>query len=279
VAFTDAREIDSLSSALEKSGDLRSRLISTAHVANDHLGTSIYLVGILCSIRMVETGKAGEQEPLAVGWLEDAEGSIELVAFPPNYKRHAEIWTESNLVVVTARVSSHDDGEIYLLCEHMAPFQAGSGEEAMILTIKPTRQMKSIAKGEPSSQPATPAVTMPVRPAPQPAGMSSAPQHMPGPAPRPSAVSTDEPATYSLVISIPPAGDDHAVIDSMIALNALLSRNPGPDSVTLRVQYSPETGKWTSARLPMGVHFSPSLENAIRRLLGDDALAVIRLVS
>jgi hypothetical protein len=31
--------------------------------------------------------------------------------------------------------------------------------------------------------------------------------------------------------------------------------------------------------LPAGVRFSPPLENAIRRLLGDDALAVIRLVS
>jgi hypothetical protein len=270
--------MDSLSSALEKSGDLRSRLISTAHVANDHMGTSIYLVGILCSIRMVESGKAGEPETLAVGHLEDAEGSIELVAFPPNYKRHAELWAESNLVVVTARVSSHDDGEIYLLCEHMAPFQAGSGEEAMTLTIKPTRQMKSATKREPSGQPPTPAVSVPLRPVPQAVGASSAPQQIPSSAPHPAAVSTDEPATYSLVISIPPAGDDHTVIDSMIALNALLSKNPGPDSVTLRVQYNPETGKWTSARLPMGVRFSPSLENAIRRLLGDDALAVIRLV-
>ena len=79
-------------------------------------------------------------------------------------------------------------------------------------------------------------------------------------------------------ISIPPANDDHTVIDSMIALNALLGAHPGPDNVTLRVEYSPETGEWTSARLPVGVRFSHALENSIRRLLGDDALAIIKLL-
>jgi hypothetical protein len=279
VAFTEAAELDSLIAALEKSGGLRSRLITTAQVGADHLDTSIYLVGILCSIRMVEGVTPGGQEPLAIGRLEDAEGSIELIAFPPNYKRHAELWTESNLVVVTARVVSHDDGEIYLLCEHMAPFQAGSGEEAMTLTIKAPRQTKSAAKGDMQiTQPPTPAVSVPVRPSPQPVAASSVPQPLPRQASQPSA-SPGEPATYSLVISIPPAGDDHAVIDSMIALNTLLSQNPGPDSVTLRVQYSAETGKWTSARLPAGVRFSHPLENSIRRLLGDDALAVIKLLA
>jgi hypothetical protein len=90
---------------------------------------------------------------------------------------------------------------------------------------------------------------------------------------------SNEPARYSLIISLPPADDDHEVIDSMIALNSLLGSHPGPDSVTIRVQYSPETGKWTSARLPGGVRFSPALEQSIRRLLGDDALAVIKLAA
>jgi DNA polymerase-3 subunit alpha len=273
VTFTPADEMHNLISSLEKSGALRSRLLTTTQVGVDHLGTSINMVGVLCSIRLVDGGSDAGPDPLAVGWLEDVEGGVELVAFPPNYKRHADLWAESNLVVVTARVSSHDDGEIYLLSEHMAPFQAGSGEEAMTLTIKAPRQPKNPPKPDIS-----PAVSVPLTPAAQPVvAAASALQPAARPAPTPSS-SGDEQPRYSLVISIPPVGDDHAVIDSMIALNALLNAHPGPDSVTLRVQYSPETGKWTSARLPAGVRFTPLLENSIRRLLGDDALAVIKLL-
>jgi hypothetical protein len=274
VAFTPADEIHNLLSALEKSGALRSRLISTAQVGVDHLGTTINMVGILCSIRLVDGGSEDSPDPLAVGRLEDLDGGVELVAFPPNYKRHADLWTESNLVMVTARVLSHDDGETYLLSEHMAPFQAGSGEEAMTLTIKAPRQPKNAPKHDTSS----PAVAVPAHPVAHPvAAAASASQPAARPVPMPASPGGEQ-AHYSLVISIPPVGDDHAVIDSMIALNALLNAHPGPDSVTLRVQYSPETGKWTSARLPTGVRFSPPLESSIRRLLGDDALAVIKLL-
>jgi hypothetical protein len=277
VAFTQSTEMDSLIATLEKSGDLRSRLLTTAQIDEQHLGTSISLVGILCSIRTLESGTEGEKEPLAVAWLEDAEGSIELVAFPPNYRRHAALWTENSQVIVTARVSSHDDGEFYLLSEHVAPFQAGAGEEGMTLTIKPPRPLKAAPKSDSKSGAAASSGQWAARPAPQ--GVAPVPSvSQTGPARQPAFVS-EERATYSLIISIPPANDDHEVIDSMIALNSLLNAHPGPDSVTIRVQYSPETGKWTSARLTGGVRFSHALEQSIRRLLGDDALAVIRLAA
>jgi hypothetical protein len=68
------------------------------------------------------------------------------------------------------------------------------------------------------------------------------------------------------------------VIDSMISLHNLLAEHPGSDSVTIRVPYSPEHGKWTSARLPWGVSYNPQLDSRIRHLLGDDSLAVIKLL-
>jgi hypothetical protein len=98
----------------------------------------------------------------------------------------------------------------------------------------------------------------------------------PVPAPNP-AQSGQEPPNYSLIISIPAAADDHVVIDSMISLNNLLSGYPGPDMVTIRVPYAPNSTKWTSARLPWGVAYTQQLDARIRRLLGDEALAVIRL--
>ena len=280
VAFTRSEEMDSLIGALEKSGGLRSRLITTAQIGANHLGESVYLVGLLGSIRMIESSDTSGKEPLAVGLLEDAEGSIELVAFPPNYKRHAELWTESNMVIVTGRVSRHDDGEIYLLSEHLAAFQGSAGHEAMTLNVKATKPSRSANRAD-RSPTATDAPTLrePANPAPQPVAAARGPlQALPRLSAQPPPTS-GEPATFSLVITIPSADDDHTVIDSMIALNSLLNSHPGPDSVTLRVQYSPESGKWTSARLPMGVRYSHALESAIRRLLGDDALAVIKLVA
>jgi DNA polymerase III alpha subunit len=276
VAFTRAAEMDGLVVALEKSGDLRSRLLTTAQIGEQHVGESISLVGILSAIQTVEGGEPGDGERLAYGRLEDTEGSIELVAFPPNYKRHAELWAESSQVIVTARVSRHDDGEIYLLSEHIAPFQVGASEEAMTLTIRARRQSKS--DKEPATAPSE-APPVPARPT-APAAISASIQARPQPGPlRPQPAVPGEPATYSLIISLPPADDDHELIDSMIALNNLLNSHPGPDSVTIRVQYSPETGKWTSARLPGGVRFSAALEQSIRRLLGEDALAVIKLAA
>jgi DNA polymerase III alpha subunit len=277
LAFTQSTEMDSLIATLEKSGDLSSRLLTTAQVDEQHLGTSISLVGILCTIRTLESGMEGEKAPLAVAWLEDAEGSIELVAFPPNYRRHATLWTENSLVIVTARVSRHDDGELYLLSEHIAPFRAGAGEEGMTLTIKPQRPVKAAPKPDSKPAPATNSGQWAARPAPQAIAPASSVSQT-GTTRQP-ALAREERATYSLIISIPPASDDHEVIDSMIALNSLLNAHPGPDSVTIRVQYSPEMGKWTSARLPGGVRFSHALEQSIRRLLGDGALAVIRLAA
>ena len=164
VAFTQAVEMETLVRALEKSGDLRSRLLATAQIGEQHVDTSISLVGILCSIHIVE-GAPGDGEPLAYGRLEDAHGSIELVAFPPNYKRHSDLWAESNQVSVTARVARHDDGEFYLLSEHIAPFQAGASEEAMTLTIKAPRQIKSAPGGNSSTPVLSEAAPVPTRPA------------------------------------------------------------------------------------------------------------------
>ncbi len=86
------------------------------------------------------------------------------------------------------------------------------------------------------------------------------------------------PPSYKLVITLPSTDDDQKAIDIMLALHRLLKRHPGPDPVTLRIPYSPETGHLTSARLPEGVSYSPRLEDEICDLLGPDALAVIRLV-
>jgi hypothetical protein len=86
-----------------------------------------------------------------------------------------------------------------------------------------------------------------------------------------------QPPAFTLIISIPDAEEDQTVIDSVIHLKRLLEEYPGPDTVTIRVPYI--RGKWTSASLSWGVRYSHQLETRLRRLLGDDAIAVIQLAS
>jgi DNA polymerase III alpha subunit len=271
--LTESAAMDGLRDALHDSGGLSARLTSLANVAEGQVGESVTVVGLLCSIRLL-TPPEGEGDPVAVGLLENREGSIELVAFPPGYRRHAALWTEGNLLVVTARVSAHADGEIYLLCEHLAPFHADGQEETLTVTVKAPKRPRGMEAAAPATTP-TPA------PQPEPVGAAAAAAPVsvtvavrePVPAPGPG----QELPNYSLIISIPAAADDHIVIDSMISLNNLLSGYPGPDMVTIRVPYAPGTQRWTSARLPWGVAYTQHLDARIRRLLGDEALAVIRL--
>jgi DNA polymerase III alpha subunit len=261
VSFTESDDMDALVNALEASGGLRSRLVSTANVHPEHIGTTIHLVGLLCDIALLQ-GEDGET--LAVGSLQDPHGTIELLAFPPNYKRHTTLWVEHNPVAVIARVQAHQDGELYLLCEHLAPFTAGVSEESYSVTIK-TRAARG-ASAAPKEPPA------PARPD---LKIVAAPPRDTLRAPQPLAPT--RPPAFTLIISIPDADEDQTVIDSVIGLKRLLEEYPGADTVTIRVPYI--RGKWTTASLSWGVSYSHQLEARIRRLLGDDSIAVIQLAS
>ena len=48
-----------------------------------------------------------------------------------------------------------------------------------------------------------------------------------------------------MIITLPGSVDDREDIDRMIALDRLLKAHQGPDTVTLRIPYSPETGAVT----------------------------------
>ncbi|HET6312398.1 MAG TPA: PHP domain-containing protein, partial [Chloroflexia bacterium] len=113
--FTPAGEIEALKRTLDSS-HLHSRLLRSVQVGEEHVGKSVNLVGLLTHIRLVSPPASngntngntnGNGHPpaaadtMSVAWVEDTEGAIELVAFPPGYKRHAELWTENSLVIVT----------------------------------------------------------------------------------------------------------------------------------------------------------------------------------
>lgn len=346
LGFTDASEIDALNYALDTAGDLRSKLTGIVHLEDEQPGSSVSIIGLLTTVAQLtpppsdgNPAKNGKNmpDPLATAWIEDAEGAIELVAFPPSYKRHAALWTEGKLVVVTGRVSKHANGDTYLLCEHLAPFYSEVEEEELVIKIK-TGAKKAPAQAEdktasaanghagyPStagapiyaakSSPATGAVngsngnnvsngnngnngnngsngnhqgvspmTLPSVPL-NPAATTTIPTAPTAPTAPTMTNSTNMSApgtdggtpSYKLVITLPGSPDEQADIDLMIALKQLLQEHTGPDTITLRLPYIPETGTYTSAQLPRGVLYSALLEADVVRLLGRDAMAVIKL--
>lgn len=269
IGFTPAAEIEALRRALSDAGGLQPRLVSTARILDMTEGRSVYLLGLLTAPRLLEAAQGGLSDPLAVARVEDLEGAIELIAFPPNYKRHRNIWVENNLVIITARVGKHQDGETYLLCEHLAAYNPGGGQEGTFaVKVKPSRKAR-----------------------PQAASPSAIPEHEPEGVIKSVAISSGyqtaastkatlqqaASAAYKLVITMPASPDDHADIDKMIALKRLLETHPGPDIVSLRIPYSLDTGATTSARLSVGVEYNAVLAQEIADLLGPQALAVIKL--
>jgi len=282
IGFTPAPEIDNLRRALESSGDLKARLLSTAQVGSGHIGQSVSLVGLLTSPSFIK-GEPTTDRPntMSVAWIEDVEGSIELIAFPPNYKRHQEQWIENSLVIVTGRVCTHENDDIYLLCEQIAPFYAEAIEEGFSIRVK-AQARGTLRKGaDKSAQPGPTSegeiVASVVAPHTTPLHSSNGSQPAPPVASRVVATEQISSPTYSLIITLPEADNDNAAIDGMNALKRLLSHHPGADTVMLRIPYSPDTGSVTSAQLPYGVQYSHRLESEIAHLFGPAALAVIKI--
>jgi hypothetical protein len=288
VGFTDAHEMDELRRALGAGSDWSGRLTSSARIGPEEAEHSANLVGLLHDVRLVDVGTNGQEpghqdERMAVAWLEDLDGGLELVAFPPNYKRHAALWAEGNMVIVTARVRRQSDGEgVYLLCEHLAPYRVDVQEQEIDITIQAPRRAATPAAdtvplpeprtyvangGSHKLTPVTQATTTTELGGPRPEAQS----------PKPKVQNAEEP-NYELIITLPASPDDHEDIDLMIRLDRLLKAHVGPDTVILRIPYSPETGSYTKAQLPRGVRYNSVLEMEIRDLLGPDALALIKLV-
>jgi DNA polymerase III alpha subunit len=297
VGFTDAPEMDVLQEALDRSGALRERLLTTMQVGSEGAGKSVLLVGLLSGIKLLaRTDEKGESAPLATAQLEDGEGSIELVAFPPNYARHKSLWTEGNAVIVTARVAAHDDGEMYLLCEHMAPMRAGDEEEEIKVKVKPSRGMRS-AKGavEGSVEIAAPkngeygaasggnGIHSTAAAASHATGITAQSDHYG----QPIAANGNgkdhsngtgaSKARYQVIITLPNVDDDHEAIDAMIALNSTLGEHPGEDIVTVRIPYMAGSQRMATVQLPRGVAFTYDLRERLESAFSPQALAVIEL--
>jgi hypothetical protein len=284
--FTSAPEMEQLRRATVENSGLHSKLITTRQIGPALEGQSVYLVGLLHDVRLLEKPESmplpehKHPGPMAVAQVEDLDGSVELVAFPPNYGRYKDFWVEGRATIVTGRVQKRPGGEgVYLLCEHLANFevQAEGQDTGITVKVRGTRRAAATPAGEgaPAAEAEKPVRVGRTEPDAPPASIE------PGdgreqPQTSWQALEAGD-AAYFLIVTLPISSDDQSDIDRMISLKRVLEKYPGPDKVTLRIPYSPESGAVTSAQLPRGVRYSSLLEEDIRGLLGPEALALIKL--
>jgi DNA polymerase-3 subunit alpha len=76
-------------------------------------GQMTRLIAMIVSVRRIATKT---NRTMAIVELEDLTGTIELVAFPDCYDRHAALWQDDAIVEVTAKVDRRGEA-VQLICE------------------------------------------------------------------------------------------------------------------------------------------------------------------
>jgi hypothetical protein len=285
--ITDTSVISKMADAVNKSPSVAARLANISSLGDEQLGSSVLFVGLLRDILRLEASASIEGPPLATALLEDASGSIELLAFPPNFERHQEMWQEDMPLIVTARVQRHADGELYLLCEHLAHLTTAEEEAELDVRVSQKGARKTaksaFAETEVLAKPgSSPSNGHAAHAASQngPAVHPAQPRHENQSRPeQPDGTGDTSLARYRVVISMPDAVDDHEAIDAMIAVNAVLTDHPGHDIVTVRIPYLGGTRHVATAQVPRTISFSERVKERLERLLSPQALVIIELAA
>ncbi|MDP9363577.1 MAG: DNA polymerase III subunit alpha [Chloroflexota bacterium] len=104
-----------LSAVLGSPGDGRRRvgLSQIVELTERTPGEKVKLVGMITSVRRITTKM---NRTMAIVELEDLTGSIELVAFPDCYDKHAGLWEADAIVEVVAKLERRGEG-LQLVCE------------------------------------------------------------------------------------------------------------------------------------------------------------------
>ncbi|HET7092187.1 MAG TPA: OB-fold nucleic acid binding domain-containing protein, partial [Thermomicrobiales bacterium] len=76
-------------------------------------GQMVRLIAMIVSVRRIATKT---NRTMAIVELEDLTGTIELVAFPDCYERHAELWNADAIIEVTGKVDRRGEA-VQLICE------------------------------------------------------------------------------------------------------------------------------------------------------------------
>ena len=91
----------------------RRGLTQVVELAERTPGEKVRIVGMVAGVRRITTKT---NRTMAIVDLEDLTGSIELVAFPDCYERHAAVWETDQIVEVVAKLERRGE-QLQLVCE------------------------------------------------------------------------------------------------------------------------------------------------------------------
>jgi DNA polymerase-3 subunit alpha len=87
-------------------------------IAAESAGQRVTVVAMIKSVRRIITKKNTTMGVLAI---EDLSGTLELVAFPECFERHAELWAEDAIIRAVVKVDLRND-QVQLVCESAEAF-------------------------------------------------------------------------------------------------------------------------------------------------------------
>ncbi len=127
--YVSAHPLQSVIGSAPANGNGRSQIVD---LAARPPGGMVKLVAMICGVRRVTTKT---NRTMAILQLEDLTGTIELVAFPDCYERHASLWQEDAILEIDAKLELRGEG-LQLVCER------ASGEVAAPVASVPRRLIR-----------------------------------------------------------------------------------------------------------------------------------------
>ena len=254
------------------------------------VGQSVTVTVVPGAVRLVPPDG---DDPLAVALVQDGDGAVPLVLFPPEYARFGALLVADTPVIVTARVQRAEGGAgqgagVVLIGERLLPYAAPREEQELNMAVRKPRTVSEkpakpvldpheySASGQaysraprPSYAPAGPGSDGSGEP-PDPAFVRELPPAGPNAFPRRDNGSAPPAAPGQVVITLHPLANESDDEARMLQLKAILVRHPGPTGVMLFFPDDPLVGMPTHMPLKRMVTADESFCAEIDDLLGAD---------
>jgi DNA polymerase-3 subunit alpha len=267
-------------------------LTSVGMIAEEMAGEKVRILGLLTRVRQLRTSK---DEDMAVGEVEDLEGTMEIVAFPRTYRQIKAHWVPDNILIIEGKVDLRND-RLQLICEKVQPLEAPSTEADSppvareFLTYEEDQLLRPAKavdlsyeefaveeeSGEEAPPPPPPLAAPPLRKPPtpvppmrKPAGPARAPISYAAPRNGP------QPATRAsgrqVLIALPHTDDVDNDILRMQRLHVLFKAHRGTDRLVLLVR----NGRTVTRLEPLErVAYSSEFCERVEQLLGEGTVQV-----
>lgn len=260
------------------SAEERKAFTGIGAITEEMVGKEVRLLGLLTRVRPLLTR---DGKGMAVGELEDLEGSIEIVAFPRVYEQSRSCWQPDNMVVVEGKVDLRND-RLQIVCNRLQVVEEATPAEAPVAPeLIPYEEDLAL---QPPTAPSLPyeeftveeegaeAVFLPPQPAPGPSAPPPGKDMVVAPrTPARPPLSRPRSNGRHILVFLPSTSDLEDDIQRMQRLHALFKAHRGNDRLTLLVR----DGSVVTRLEPLErIAYSEELRREVERLLGEGAIQV-----